>query len=397
MQKQLYEFLLQDTHNGKLFKYRSFDKEGFSLKNLRDNTLHCANPSAFNDPFDCKIGVTFGSLCKAKYEKEFDLINVVFDKFMQVVFGTLEMSECSEIEQRIIRRLLDNDRLMNFIYENQGKDLSEEEKSRILFENVYIITDVLQTCISDESLGRSLEICASMLPKIMDSISPDGMQKISGDNATFEDFAHANGVYDDTDEIGLTLLLSEKLHLELSPARDDIKNLLDNADRQISLEMKELFLIGCLCTNYKNKLMWSHYADSHKGFCIEYDYSELYVDDHTTLPLPVIYSEERPLISWKAAFDNSTENLEEAVVQFTKGLLTKDSIWSYENEWRILVKNTDLSDIPMPRISCVYLGASISDDNKAAILKIAKEKQYKVKQMVVDRGAYALHAEEIVF
>ena len=397
IQNQLYELLLQDTLNGKLYKYRSFDKDGYSLKNLSENTLHCANPSAFNDPFDCKIGVTFNSLYKAKYENEFDLMSVVFEKFIQVVFGELELSDCTEVEQRIILRLLKNERLMNFISENQGKNITDVEKSRILFENAYIITDMLQTFLSDESLAPSLGICASMLPKIMGNISSEGILKISGDDATFEDFAHANGVYDDTDEIGLTLRLSEKIQPELISAREDIKRLLDDADRQMSLKMKELFLIGCLCTNYKNKLMWSHYADSHKGFCIEYDYSNLVVDDHTVLPLPVIYSDERPLISWKAALDNSPENVEEAVVQFTKGLLTKDNIWSYENEWRILIKATDVSDIPMPRVSCVYLGASISDENRNAILRIAKEKNYKVKQMVVDRGAYALHAEDVEF
>lgn len=47
------------------------------------------------------------------------------------------------------------------------------------------------------------------------------------------------------------------------------------------------------------------------------------------------------------------------------------NIWSYENEWRILIKATDVSDIPMPRVSCVYLGASISDENRNAILQIA--------------------------
>lgn len=397
MQKQLYEFLLQDTQNGKLYKYRSFDKDGFSLKNLRENTLHCSDPSVFNDPFDCKIGVTFGSLYQAKYENEFDLMEVVFWKFMQVMSGTMELSECSETERRIIHKLLNNERLMDFISENQGKDITDEEKSRILFENGYIITDMLQTFLSDEALASSLGICASMLPKIMDNISTDGMLKISDDDATFEDFARANGVYADADEIGLTLRLSEKMQPELTAAREDVQKLLDNADRQMSLKMKELFLIGCICTNYKNKLMWSHYADSHKGFCIEYDYSDLIVDDHTVLPLPVIYSDERPLISWKAALNNSLENVEEAVVQFTKGLLTKDNIWSYENEWRILIKATDVSDIPMPRVSCVYLGASISDENRNAILQIAKEKNYKVKQMVVDRGAYALHAENVEF
>ena len=395
IQNQLYELLLQDTLNGKLYKYRSFDKDGYSLKNLSENTLHCANPSAFNDPFDCKIGVTFNSLYKAKYENEFDLMSVVFEKFIQVVFGELELSDCSEIEQRIILRLLENERLMNFISENQGKNITDKEKAQLLCDNAYIITDMLQTFLSDESFASSLGVCASMLPRIIDNISTDGMLKISDDDATFEDFARANGVYDDADEIGLTLRLSEKMQPELTAAREDVQKLLDNADQQMSLKMKELFLIGCLCTDYKNKLMWSHYADSHKGFCIEYDYSLMDIDAHTILPLPVVYSDERPLISWKAAFDNTPENLEEAVAQFTKGLLTKDSIWSYENEWRILVKTTEMPNIPMPRISCVYLGASISDENRNAILKIAKEKHYKVKQMVVDRGAYALHAEDV--
>ena len=397
MQKLLYAFLLQDTLNGKLYKYRSFDKNGYSLKNLSENTLHCANPSVFNDPFDCKIGVTFNSLYEAKYENEIDLMSAVFEKFIQVVLGELELSTCSETEQRIIRKLLENKRLMDFFSENQGKNISDEEKARLICENAYIITDMLQTFLSDEALASSLGICASMLPKIMDNISPDGMLKISDNDATFEDFARASGVYDDADEIGLTLRLSEKMQPELTAAREDVQKLLDNADQQMSLKMKELFLIGCLCTDYKNKLMWSHYADSHKGFCIEYDYSLMDIDAHTILPLPVVYSDERPLISWKAAFDNTPENLEEAVAQFTKGLLTKDSIWSYENEWRILVKTTEMPNIPMPRISCVYLGASISDENRNAILKIAKEKHYKVKQMVVDRGAYALHAEDVEF
>lgn len=397
IQKQLYELLLQDAVNGKLYKYRSFDKDGFSLENLRNNTLHCSSPSVFNDPFDCKIGVTFNSLYKARYENEFDLIAVVSNKFRQVVFGELELSDCSEIEQRIILSLLENERLMNFISKNQGKSISDEDKSRILFENAYIITDLLQTLLSEETLASSLGICSSMLPKIMDNISPDGMLKISGEDVTFEDFARANGIYADTDEIGLTLRLSEKFQPELTTARENAQKLLDNVNQQVFSKIKEIFFIGCLCTDYKNKLMWSHYADSHKGFCIEYDYSLMDIDAHTILPLPVIYSEERPLISWKAAINNTLENNEDAVVQFTKCLLTKDSIWSYENEWRVLINTNDAPDLSMPRISCVYLGASISDENRNAILKIAKEKNYAVKQMVVDRGAYALHAENVEF
>lgn len=395
LEKQLYDLLLQDTSNGKLYKYRVSDKDGYSLKNLKNNTLHCSNPSAFNDPFDCKIGITFTSLYEAMWGVELDSMVAVCEKFIQVRAGLMNLSECSETEQRIILKLLRDERLMNFISENQEKNITDEEIAQKICENPYILTDILQTFLSDQAFAPSLGICASMLPKMIENISPEGMLKISDNNVTFEDFAQANGVCDDADEIGLTLRLSEKIQPELTSARENVQKLFDNADKQISQKMKEL-LIGCLCTDYKNKLMWSHYADSHKGFCIEYDYSTMKIDSHSIFPFPVIYSDKRPLIPWKAALDNSPENREEAFIQITKGLLTKDSIWSYENEWRILAKATEAPDIPMPRISCVYLGASISNEDKATILEIAKEKNYTVKQMVVDRGTYDLHAEDIV-
>lgn len=75
LQRQLHAFLLRDTNGGKLYKYRAFDEEGYSLKNLQYGTLHCSKADAFNDPFDCKIGVTFQSMYAAKYETEFDEVS----------------------------------------------------------------------------------------------------------------------------------------------------------------------------------------------------------------------------------------------------------------------------------------------------------------------------------
>ena len=62
LQNKVYELLLKDTVNGKLYKYRTFDNKGFSLKNLREGTLHCPNPKVFNDPFDGTIGISLSLL-----------------------------------------------------------------------------------------------------------------------------------------------------------------------------------------------------------------------------------------------------------------------------------------------------------------------------------------------
>lgn len=75
---ELKQLLLKDTNGGKLYKYRSFDKDGYSLKNLEEGTLHCSLVEAFNDPFDSKLGYTFESICIGvlgeKLEKIFLLI-----------------------------------------------------------------------------------------------------------------------------------------------------------------------------------------------------------------------------------------------------------------------------------------------------------------------------------
>lgn len=393
LQRQLHAFLLRDTNGGKLYKYRSFDKDGYSLKNLQEGTLHCSKADAFNDPFDCKIGVTFQSMYAAKYETEFDEVSKVLEKYIKVAQGESQIEDCSVDEQRMINKLLASKILNDFFINNDDKAETEEELALLLTNNYCVVVELMQIVLSDEAFRDSLGICADMLPRMLERVSPEGMLLISSEDASFEDYARANGVVEDTDEVGLTMLLSQKLYPEHNGAVEDVQRLLDEMDSKLAEKMKNLFLVGCLCTSYKNRLMWSHYADSHKGFCIEYDFSEPEDEVLSKLPLPVFYSENRPLVPWKAAIDNSVENMEEAYAEIMMGLLTKDKEWEYENEWRILIGATEDSEFKMPRVSCIYLGASIEKENRDKVIAIAKERNIPVKQMKVDRGAYDLHAE----
>lgn len=393
LQRQLHAFLLRDTNGGKLYKYRSFDKDGYSLKNLQEGTLHCSKADAFNDPFDCKIGVTFQSMYAAKYETEFDEVSKVLEKYIKVAQGESQIEDCSVDEQRMINKLLASKILNDFFINNDDKAETEEELALLLTNNYCVVVELMQIVLSDEAFRDSLGICADMLPRMLERVSPEGMLLISSEDASVEDYARANGVVEDTDEVGLNMLLSQKLYPEHNGAVEDVQRLLDEMDSKLAEKMKNLFLVGCLCTSYKNRLMWSHYADSHKGFCIEYDFSEPEDEVLSKLPLPVFYSENRPLVPWKAAIDNSVENMEEAYAEIMMGLLTKDKEWEYENEWRILIGATEDSEFKMPRVSCIYLGASIEKENRDKVIAIAKERNIPVKQMKVDRGAYDLHAE----
>lgn len=73
----------------------------------------------------------------------------------------------------------------------------------------------------------------------------------------------------------------------------------------------------CFAKNWNSPVLWSHYADNHRGICLGFDIS----DD---LPTQVSYVNSR--FNWPSAVDES----------FVKQLLfTKFSHWSYEDEYRV--------------------------------------------------------------
>ena len=392
IQQKHYAFLLKDTNDGKLYKYRTFDSHGYALNSLINGTLHCSRPDTFNDPFDFKIGVTFQSIYTAKWGTELDLIESAFEKFYLVTTGAMSIDDCSSDERRIINALSKNNKIMQFIADTQKGFSTQEEVTECLQTHMSILTELLGTVLIDPALSSSLGITKDFLPKITEKIMLDDVYNYSDEDTTFQDFARINGVDADTDEIGLTMLLSNKLQPENKAAADNVEKLLDDMGRQMTEKMNSIFLIGCLATDPKNRLMWSHYADSHRGFCIEYDFNSL---KDEVLPFPIIYSENRPLVPWKAAIDHTSESNEQAIKDLTLGLLTKDQAWEYENEWRVLLPAANPPDLKVP-ITAIYLGAHITSENKTIILEIADNHKIPVKQMKTDRGAYELHMENVL-
>ena len=58
-----------------------------------------------------------------------------------------------------------------------------------------------------------------------------------------------------------------------SETRNSFKNLLNQVDTLIDSTIKRGVL--SLSKSYNHQLLWSHYADSHKGYCVGYDVSVL--------------------------------------------------------------------------------------------------------------------------
>ena len=164
-----------------------------------------------------------------------------------------------------------------------------------------------------------------------------------------------------------------------------------------------IWRVGSLAESPCNRLMWSHYADNHRGLCIEYDFSAFDPFSGGVIFAPVIYAPKRPQVPEKLLNDVATDQLDRQDYRFlTSTLFTKDSVWQYESEWRI-VKGVHVGtqasslhiELEMPPISAVYFGAAIDNSCKGQIAKkelqeLCSQAGIKTFSMRLDKVGYAV-------
>lgn len=109
-------------------------------------------------------------------------------------------------------------------------------------------------------------------------------------------------------------LFDEGHHLDPQKIEDYYKRSEETKERELG--------IICLCSRNDNILMWSHYADFHRGCCFEFKHEGFFEQ-----ALKVKYSTTYPKVNY---FATSAEEQMEAI------LLTKSDLWAYEEEYRII-------------------------------------------------------------
>lgn len=188
-----------------------------------------------------------------------------------------------------------------------------------------------------------------------------------------DDIAEKLQIEEDVDEIDKFFEIFTEIYPQLDKDIKKKQSEIQEQEKEIQKIMGQNFAVGCLTTDYRNNLMWSHYADGHKGFCIEYDFKDL---KNINNLLPVAYSTDRPSIPLESIYNCSKDMSTEVAKALLIALLTKDNIWEYENEWRIIISATEGKNIEMPPISAIYLGAQMPEGDKKKLIEIASKKKY---------------------
>jgi hypothetical protein len=301
-----------------LFRYRSFDPDGYNIENLKNGVEWQSYPSEFNDPFDARLTVSIERLKKGLF----------------------------------LQRMLDTS--VNKLLKS-GVKFSVEELERINS--------------SDNPVMMFMKIALSKDPQL------------TGNEAAINELAMA---------------LDSIVEAQFDEIMDKFRDAFNTG-----------YLVTCFSEEKDNVLMWSHYAQDHTGFCIEYDFKSLGPSHpRTRMLFPVIY---------KSDFFDATEYYMETLLLASKGIhfnnlfgiyptIWKSNRWEYEKEWRtvfpwgpgISKEDKEKRFLCMPKPKKLYVGAKVSDENRNLILEIARKKKIPVYQMTLGKDSFNF-GEEIIY
>jgi hypothetical protein len=151
---------------------------------------------------------------------------------------------------------------------------------------------------------------------------------------------------------------------------------------------KTKYSIACFCEKKDNILLWSHYANSHKGYCIEYSTIDI-LNTFQCCLLPVIYQSNIP-----GLIDLVSNNIEIELLPYyiaLKSITSKSNLWEYEQEWRIIHSHeTGKEKVKFPKPRAVYIGCNATDKLELNLKNACQEKNIPIFKMKKNDMEYKL-------
>lgn len=200
------------------------------------------------------------------------------------------------------------------------------------------------------------------------------------------------------------LISAEKYVLYGSPKerelRAEINEIIESKVKELAV-LKDRTGVSCFSELKDSLLMWAHYADNHRGFCVEYNLLNINKKLMFT-PVPVIYTDEIACFDF-ADFEilkkGGSIKLIDKIVSF------KSPEWSYEKEWRIIRDKGACGDkwddnkkgalLDMIKPSSIILGCNAKLDFEQKVREYCQNSRINLYKMEKDERQYKLNQKTI--
>lgn len=151
---------------------------------------------------------------------------------------------------------------------------------------------------------------------------------------------------------------------------------------------------------YEN-LIWSHYADGLRGFCLVFDGDELLTDLNSTeassvKPIDINYQAKPISLNLRDFVTSGVlfgEEDYEFVNKTSEIIATKSKAWSYENEIRFLSLNKENKHSYSPAtLKEIIIGAKMPPEQETLVISIAKaaNPNIKIKKATLKKNSFEL-------
>lgn len=360
---------------GLFYQYRPCRRDVatiYDIENIRHGVVYAQTPLNMNDPFDSMIGYSPEKMyedCISMLVEELD----IEDNNIKIIIAQL-------LKYKSVGKLAEFVSLLN-------------ELKKFLFSRQVVMHQVNVPIVI--FIRQNLNILYAKCPKKIKNV------------LSKEIFAAFLLIVSQMEKVDIT---EENLSdmFKLDKILDELYNKAIEVRDNIYIPSLRTFLakltVSCFSVSgWDNQLMWSHYANSYSGICIEYDFNQ--IKDAIGFIYPVEYTTERPTLSLQdlgvKGFDlgaeTSIRSCEPNMGAILSYLLAKNVCWNYEKEWRIInvgEKNTPLF-INLPFVKSITFGMNIDPICKHLLWDICKEKGIECYEIVIGTENFELSRKQL--
>lgn len=359
-----------DKAGGLFYQYRPCRRDVatiYDIENIRHGVVYAQTPLNMNDPFDSMIGYSPEKMYENCISILVEELNLEDESLKIIISQLLKYKAVGKLAEFICML---ND-LKKYLFSRQVS-MHQVNVPIIIFIRQNLNT-LYAKCPKKIKSSLKKEVFATFL------LIVSKMEKVDITEENLSDMFELDNVLD-----------------ELYKKAVDIK---DNVYIPTLRTFLSKLTVSCFSVSgWDNQLMWSHYANSYAGICIEYDFNQ--IKDAIGFIYPVEYTTERPTLSlqdlgvegFNLGSEASVKSCEPNMRAILSYLLAKNVCWNYEKEWRIInvgEENTPLF-IDLPFVKSITFGMNMDPICKQLLWDVCKEKEIECYEIEIGTENYEL-------
>lgn len=163
------------------------------------------------------------------------------------------------------------------------------------------------------------------------------------------------------------------------------KEVLEDTEDYYFSDNSNSFGVACFTESENDDIMWAHYADSHKGVCIEYD--------NTKYPFNCCEKVKYVQDVFTVVITNLNDLND--INKMTDMILRKNIIWEYEKEWRLIQNAGDKLTYNNDAIKSITFGFNCSPISKKIIYDATSHLDIRYDEVIRSKHIYCIAKQQI--